>query len=131
MDSVPLGLTEPLDFDSDVPVYEQISNRIKFAIARQAYRPDTRLPSVRSLARNLVVNPNTIVRVYRDLEQEELIYSKRGVGVFVSPQADQRCRLDRMVIVEEKLKEALEVARRANLSNQELEELWQRLRLQS
>lgn len=131
MDAVPLGLTEPLDFDSDVPVYEQISNRIKFAIARQAYRPDTRLPSVRSLARNLVVNPNTIVRVYRDLEQEELIYSKRGVGVFVSPQADQRCRLDRLVIVEEKLREALEVARRANLNDQELEELWQRLRLQS
>ncbi|MDF1667231.1 MAG: GntR family transcriptional regulator [Planctomycetota bacterium] len=131
MDAVPLGLTEPLDFDSDVPVYEQISNRIKFAIARQAYRPDTRLPSVRSLARNLVVNPNTIVRVYRDLEQEELIYSKRGVGVFVSPQADQRCRLDRLVIVEEKLREALEVARRANLNDKELEELWQRLRLQS
>lgn len=131
MDAVPLGLTEPLDFDSDVPVYEQISNRIKFAIARQAYRPDTRLPSVRSLARNLVVNPNTIVRVYRDLEQEELIYSKRGVGVFVSPQADQRCRLDRLVIVEEKLREALEVARRANLNDKELEELWKRLRTQS
>ena len=48
-----LGMTEPLNFESDVPVYEQIGQRIKFAIASGAYRADDKLPSVRALARSL------------------------------------------------------------------------------
>ncbi|MCA9643364.1 MAG: GntR family transcriptional regulator [Myxococcales bacterium] len=131
METVGVGLAEPLDFESDVPVYEQISNRIKFAIARRAFKPNEKLPSVRTLARHLVVNPNTIVRVFRDLEQEGLIYAKRGIGMFVATRAGQRCDRERLAIVEEKLREALDVARRAELSEPEIEELWNRLREES
>ena len=126
--SATVGLTEPVDFESDVPVYEQIKNRIKFAIARGAYGPDAQLPSVRGLARAILVNPNTVIRVYRELEQDGLIYTQRGRGVFVSPGAARRCRRERTEIVEEKLREALALARRASLDEDEIEALWQRLK---
>jgi GntR family transcriptional regulator len=123
-----LGLTDPVDFESDVPVHGQIANRLKFAIARGAYAPNSQLPSVRALAKGLLVNPNTVIRVYNDLENEGLIYSHPGKGVFVSAGAQRRCRRDRLSIVEEKLTEALALARRAELEDAELEELWMRLK---
>jgi GntR family transcriptional regulator len=121
-----LGLTEPLDFESDVPVFSQIANRLKFAIARGAYAPNAQLPSVRALAKALVVNPNTVIRVYHDLELEGLIYTHQGKGVFVSPGALRRCRRERVEIVEEKLGEAVDLARKADVGDAELDELWKR-----
>lgn len=128
METQALGMTEPLNFESDVPVYEQIGQRIKFAIASGAYSADDKLPSVRALARSLVVNPNTVIRVYRELELAGLIYTKRGRGVFVSAKASGRCEQERMTIVEDKLREALELAQQAQLESHEIEALWRRLR---
>lgn len=128
METLALGLTDPLDFDSDVPVYEQIGQRLKFAIARGAYDANAKLPSVRSLARSLLVNPNTVIRVYRELEQAGLIYTRRGKGVFVAPHAGRRCRRARTDIVEHTLREAIALARSAELDDDELEALWQRLK---
>jgi len=122
-----LGMSEPLDFDSDVPVYEQIGTRVKFAIARGAYEANAQLPSVRALARALLVNPNTVIRVYRDLERDGLIYTRRGKGVFVAPHAARRCKKSRATLVEERLGEALALARQAGLTDDELEALWRRL----
>ncbi|MBX3469033.1 MAG: GntR family transcriptional regulator [Planctomycetes bacterium] len=127
MDSLPVGLTEPLDWTSDVPAYEQIKNRITFAIARGAFGPNDQLPSVRALARGLVVNPNTVIRVYRELEQGGLLYTRKGVGVFVVPHAARRCRRERDAIVEDRLREAIDLARRAAMDDDELEALLRRL----
>ncbi|MCW8141129.1 MAG: GntR family transcriptional regulator [Planctomycetota bacterium] len=127
MDSLPVGLTEPLDWTSDVPAYEQIKNRITFAIARGAFGPNDQLPSVRALARGLVVNPNTVIRVYRELEQGGLLYTRKGVGVFVVPHATRRCRRERDAIVEDRLREAIDLARRAAMDDDELEALLRRL----
>lgn len=118
------GLTEALDFESDVPVYEQIRQRITFAIGREAFHAGSKLPSVRALARSLTVNPNTVIRVYRELEQEGLIRTKRGVGVFVTEKAADVCRQDRVTIVADKLKEALDLAKQADMSTSEIENLW-------
>ena len=127
MERPTLGMSEPLDFDSDVPVYEQIGTRVKFAIARGAYEANAQLPSVRALARALLVNPNTVIRVYRDLERDGLIYTRRGKGVFVAPHAARRCKKSRATLVEERLGEALALARQAGLADDELEALWRRL----
>jgi GntR family transcriptional regulator len=124
----PMGLTEPLDWASDVPAYEQIKQRVKFAIARAALPPNGQLPSVRELARTIVVNPNTVIRVYRELEQEGLLYTRKGVGVFVAPRTAGRCRRDRDALVVERLREALDLARKAELDDAALDELWGRLR---
>lgn len=127
METLPVGLTEPLDWTSDVPAYEQIKTRITFAIARGAFGPNGQLPSVRALARSLVVNPNTIIRVYRELEQEDLLYTRKGVGVFVVPHAARRCRKERDTLVEDRLREAIDLARKAAMDDAELEALLRRL----
>jgi GntR family transcriptional regulator len=78
------------------PIYAQLVNQIKALIATGRLKPDGELPSVRHLAQQLVLNPNTIVRAYRELEAEGLVYKKRGAGTFVSaevtPYTDEVCR---------------------------------------
>ena len=66
------------------PIHRQLSDQIREAVARGRLSPDDRLPSVRELSRTLVVNPNTIARVYRDLEQEGVLYARQGLGAFVA-----------------------------------------------
>lgn len=70
-----------------LPMYAQLIQQIKALIAAGRLKPDEELPSVRQLANQLVLNPNTVVRAYRELESEGLIYKKRGAGTFVSAQA--------------------------------------------
>ncbi len=72
---------EPSSF---VPIYEQIKTEIKSRISLGALRPDEPLPSIRDLAGELLVNPNTVARAYRDLEQEGLIYTRKGKACFVA-----------------------------------------------
>jgi GntR family transcriptional regulator len=68
-----------------VPIYQQLTEQICAAIARGRLRPDQRLPSVRELSQSLVVNPNTVARAYTELEREGTLYTRPGLGVFVSP----------------------------------------------
>jgi GntR family transcriptional regulator len=72
-----------IDDKSGVPFYRQIIEQIKFAIARQDLAPGDRLPTVRQLAVDLSINPNTVVRAYRELEFEGLIETQQGSGTFV------------------------------------------------
>ena len=78
------------------PIYAQLVHQIKVLIATGRLKPDGELPSVRHLAQQLVLNPNTVVRAYRELEAEGLVYKKRGAGTFVSaevtPYTDEVCR---------------------------------------
>jgi GntR family transcriptional regulator len=79
-----------------VPIYLQIVNQIKALIAAGRLHSDDELPAVRVLAQQLVLNPNTIVRAYRELEMAGLIYKRRGAGTYVSsgttPYTDDECR---------------------------------------
>jgi len=67
-----------------VPIYQQLTEQIAAAIARGKLRPDDRLPSVREMSQTLVVNPNTVARAYTELEREGVLYTRPGLGVFVS-----------------------------------------------
>ncbi|MBN1910817.1 MAG: GntR family transcriptional regulator [Pirellulales bacterium] len=69
---------------SPLPIYRQLRNQFRQAVARGDLRPGERLPSVRELSRKLVVNPNTIARVYTELEREGLLNTRPGLGVFVA-----------------------------------------------
>ena len=68
---------------SPLPIYQQLTQQIREAIARGELQPGDRLPSVRQLAQDLVVNPNTIARTYSELEREGLVVTRHGLGVFV------------------------------------------------
>ncbi|WP_411843436.1 GntR family transcriptional regulator [Salinicoccus sp. HZC-1] len=72
-----------LDLKSRIPIYEQLTQKVKQLIIQDVLRPDEKLPSVRSLAQELTINPNTIQKAYRELEREGYIYSLPGKGSFV------------------------------------------------
>src|SRR5437899_434999 len=69
---------------SRLPIYQQLAHQIREAIARGELQPDARLPSVRQLSRELVVNPNTVARAYTELEREGLLVSRPGRGIYVA-----------------------------------------------
>ena len=71
-------------FSSDAPIYSQLVNQIKVGIVSGAFPPGERLPSVRDLATEAGVNPNTMQRALAELERDGLVYSQRTAGRFVT-----------------------------------------------
>ena len=81
-----------IDHKSGVPFYRQIIEQVKFAIASGALQPGTQLPTVRRLAVDLSINPNTVIRAYQELEIEGVLETHQGSGTFVGrkkPKIDQ------------------------------------------
>lgn len=76
-----------IDPQSADPIFEQIVFQVKGAVARGEARAGDKLPSVRELAREISVNPNTVVRSYQALEQEGVIIRKQGAGCFIKDSA--------------------------------------------
>jgi GntR family transcriptional regulator len=74
-----------LDMRSRKPIYEQLVDKMKELIINEVIKPDEQLPSVRTLATQLTINPNTIQKAYRELETQGFIYSVKGKGNFVNP----------------------------------------------
>jgi GntR family transcriptional regulator len=72
-----------LNPSSGSPLYVQLVEHIKHSIESGAIRPGEQLPSVRRMAEDMVINPNTVVRAYRELEREGIVVLKHGSGVFV------------------------------------------------
>ena len=77
-----------LDYQDRRPIYEQVVQKIQLLILRAVLAPTCQLPSVRKLATELSINPNTIQRAYAELEQQGFIYPVKGRGNFVSPDAE-------------------------------------------
>ena len=72
-----------IDYKDARPIYEQIKDGLRKLIVTGAMKPDEKLPSVRSMAQQLSINPNTIQRAYMELERQGFIYSVKGRGNFV------------------------------------------------
>ena len=77
-----------MKFNNNLPIYLQIVNQIKKEIATEKLMAGEKLDSVRDLAKKLKVNPNTIARVYSEMEQESLVYTERGMGTFLTKDKD-------------------------------------------
>src|SRR6201991_2895250 len=75
-----------LDLQSGVPVYRQIIDQVRGAIASAALTSGDQLPTVRQLAVDLAINPNTVVRAYRELEIRGILETQQGTGTFISSQ---------------------------------------------
>lgn len=73
-----------IDLKSRIPIYEQLKNNIIELVVLDVFKPGEKLPSVRTLAAELGVNPNTIQKSYQDLEKESIVYSLGGRGTFIS-----------------------------------------------
>jgi GntR family transcriptional regulator len=87
-----------IDPSSRLPIYRQLTNQLREAVARGRVAPEDRLPSVRELSRTLVVNPNTIAKAYTELEREGILNTRPGLGVFIArpkPELTKRVRRER------------------------------------
>ena len=79
-----------LDYRDKRPIYEQVVEKLEHLIVSGALEENTKMPSVRSLGMELVVNPNTIQRAYTQLEQKGYLYTVAGRGSFVAPESEWR-----------------------------------------
>ena len=102
-----------VDTGSAEPIYMQIAAEVRRAVATGALRPDDPLPSVRQLAVELRVNPNTVQQAYRELEREGVVYVRRGQGSFIAPIALER--VDATALLRAAAERALSEAERLGL----------------
>lgn len=98
-----------INFRDSRPIYEQVKTTLRKLIVSGAMSPDEKLPSVRELASQLVINPNTIQRAYRELEQESYIISIPGKGSYanLSAQVDEGRRKELLTAMDEIVAELL------------------------
>jgi GntR family transcriptional regulator len=115
-----------LDLNSadERPIYGQIADRVKFAVAGGALRPGELVPSVRELSKQLVVNPNTVARAYRDLQVEGLLEPVRGMGLQVAEGAVDRCRAARREMVRGRLRRVIDEARQSRMEPSDIETIF-------
>ena len=105
-----------IDTKSGVPFYRQIIEQIKFGIARGELEPGDRLPTVRQLAVDLSINPNTVIRAYRELEIEGVLDTQQGSGTFVGRHKPEVDRLEKKRMVDQILTDLLARASSYGLS---------------
>lgn len=91
-----------LSLQDGVPIYRQIVNQVKYLIASGRIRPDDELPPIRTLAEQLSVNPNTIVKAYGELEAEGIVYKRRGAGTYVADLKSPLARREQRKILEQR-----------------------------
>ena len=96
-----------IDSKSGVPFYRQIIEQVKFAIARGAVGPGDQLPTVRQLAVDVSINPNTVIRAYRELEIEGVLDTHQGSGTFVGQRKPKVDELERQRMLDQILTELL------------------------
>lgn len=115
-----MPLTVVLSNTAGVPIYEQIAQQVRDAILTGQVEADEMLPSIRALARDLRVSVITTTRAYSDLVAEGFLANVPGKGYFVLPRDSELVREQVLREVEEHLDRAVERARLAGLSNEEL-----------
>ncbi|MBQ2751997.1 MAG: GntR family transcriptional regulator [Oscillospiraceae bacterium] len=114
-----------IDLRSRVPIYEQLVHNITEQVVKKVLLPDEPLPSVRTLARDLGINPNTVQKAYHELEQRGIIYHSAGRGSFVAPTEELA---DAMAMQHlQTLEQEITAARRAGVSKQAVIELLEKL----
>ncbi len=105
-----------IDATSPVPVFVQIADHVRRAVAAGVYRPGDTIPSLRALALELVVNPNTVQRAYEQLEREGLIQSRKGLGMFVTQDAVAGARARSLAAVQAAFTHGVRAARAAGMT---------------
>ena len=114
-----------MEFNQSIPIYLQVMTAIKREIVTGRLLLGEKLPSVRDLALQYTINPNTAGRVYRELEAEEVCFTRRGMGTFVTEDSERVARL-KASMAQELTEEFLKGMRQLGLSEAEVLELLER-----
>ena len=113
-----------LDNSSAKPLYQQLIDQVKFAVASGRLKSGDRLPPIRDLAVELRMNRNTVARVYSELEREGIVYNRPGQGCFVSDRGSSLSRAEQRRQVTTRLDELIAQARLFDLSRDQLVDLF-------
>ena len=114
-----------IDYQNRKPIYEQIVERFQMLIIKGVMEPDTKMPSVRSLAADLSINPNTIQKAYTILEQQGYIYPVKGRGNFVSDSGNLLEKKKNLFL--EKVRGVLTEGREIGITKEEYQTLLERI----
>jgi len=112
-----------VDAKSSTPIYSQIKDQLRLAVATGVLEAGDQLPTVRELATQLRVNPNTVARAYRELQAEGLLNSRQGRGTFVSAEAKAIGAEEQRRILEEMLGQAAGLADEIGFSRDEFKRM--------
>jgi GntR family transcriptional regulator len=112
-----------VDPSNGIAIYDQIVRQVKFAVASEALKPGNLVPSVRELARDLTVNPNTVARAYRELQVDNVLQPLRGTGLEVTSSAPKRCLQDRVALIRVRVRSVLAEARQSGLDDDAIRDL--------
>ena len=115
---------DSVDPKAALPIYRQIIDQIRRGVAAGLLEPGDQLPSVRELAARLLVNPNTVARVYRDLERDGLLETRRGQGTYISADAAAMAESERRRLIADQLREVARDVRAFGLSEEAALELF-------
>src|SRR5688500_8504175 len=113
-----------IDPNTHQPIYLQIVAEVRKAISAGVYRPGEMLPSLRTLALDLRVNPNTVQRAYDELERAGVIAARRGVGLFVANRDTQKPRKDAEKSILASFRDSIQQGRDAGLPPERIRALF-------
>ena len=108
-----------------VPIYLQLMEQVKHAIETGALRPGEQLPGMRPLAEELVINPNTVAKAYRELEHEGVIELRHGAGAFVSGNAGAKKLTDKLRAGQTIVAAAVEKLHARGVTDEEIRRLFE------
>jgi GntR family transcriptional regulator len=112
-----------IDFANELPIYDQVVRQVKFAVAGDLLKEGQLVPSVRELARELTINPNTVSRAYRQLQDDGVLLSVRGTGLAVAAGAGKRCREQRVELIRTRLEQVFAEASQSRIDPRKLRAL--------
>jgi len=119
-----------INASSGVPIYRQIIQQIENGVAGGILNPGEQLPTVREVALKLTINPNTVARAYRELENSGVIESIQGRGTYVSKNVPHLSGKAREKMIKDRLEEILREAHQLNISPAKVEELFREILLE-
>ena len=114
-----------VEVGNGLAVYDQIVRQVKFAVADGALRSGELVPSVRELARELAINPNTVARAYRQLQDDGVLEPVRGTGLSIAAAARRQCQSERSKLIRARMRLVLEEALHSGLEPREIESFMQ------
>ncbi|HJT32895.1 MAG TPA: GntR family transcriptional regulator [Pirellulales bacterium] len=114
-----------LSTSDGVPIYLQIVNQVKYLVAAGRLKRDEELPPIRTLAEQLLINPNTVARAYRELELAGVVTKRRTTGTYVSAAGSPLAKRQRIKILTQRVDALLAEARQMNIDTEAVVELIQ------
>lgn len=109
-----------INLTDGVPIYRQIFNQVKYLVASRLLQPGEELPPIRTLALQLKVTPNTIVKAYHELEIAGVIQKRQGSGTFVSDERPQLAVRERRRVIEQRIDSLLAEAHQLNFTTDDI-----------